>query len=78
MYWPLGAPRIYAASRRRRKASEDDDKRDDGALVNAKDEDAILALQISRNGQLFVTVTATTLTVWQISVRDTSYWPDGF
>jgi hypothetical protein len=73
MYWPLGAPRIYAAARRRRKASEDDNKRDDGELLDAKDGAAILALRISRNGQLFVTVTATTLTVWQISVRDTSY-----
>ena len=71
MYWPLGAPRIYAVSRRRRKPSEDDDKCYDGTLVNNRDEAAILALRISRNGQLFVTVTATTLTVWQISVRDT-------
>jgi len=73
MYWPLGAPRIYAAARKRRKASEDDEKRDDGELVKAKDGAAILALHISRNGQLFVTVTAATLTVWQISVRNTSY-----
>lgn len=73
MYWPLGAPRIYAASRRRRKAPEDDDKRSDGALVDAEDRAAILALRISRNGQLFITVTAATLTVWQISVRDTKH-----
>ena len=69
MYWPLGAPRIYAAAKKRRKIPEADEKDDDKEKGKVKEGAAIIALRVSRNGQLFATVTATTLTLWQTSVR---------
>ena len=68
MYWPLGAPRVYAASRRRRKGNISDQE-DENVTAN---EDAtssdILGLQVARNGHLFVTITDIGLTVWQTAV----------
>lgn len=67
MYWPMGAPQIYASNRKRRKGHTTED----GKQVEAKDEGtaAILGLRTSRNGHLIATITATTMTIWQASVR---------
>lgn len=68
MYWPLGAPKVYAATRRKRKISApgvEEDDREDGEEKATN----LLGLRVARNGHLFVTITETTLTVWQTSVR---------
>ncbi|KAI9870770.1 MAG: hypothetical protein M1830_003825, partial [Pleopsidium flavum] len=57
MYWPLGSPRIYAASPR---PPDPKTSPDDGST-----ETDLLALRVSRNGHLFATITSTTLTIWQ-------------
>ena len=66
MYWPLGAPRVYAASRRKRKASDNNEEKEDGKTEEAASH--ILSLQVARNGHLFITITETALTVWQTAV----------
>ncbi|KAF2668056.1 RIC1-domain-containing protein [Microthyrium microscopicum] len=85
MYWPIGAPRVYAASqhqldtsRNRRKSSTQ--LSDDGApkarrrsstlALDSDEKESILGAKIigvrlSRNGNLFVTITQSTLTLWQ-------------
>lgn len=70
MYWPLGAPRVYAAARRKRKASTLEDGEEDSEDVEDVEDKAtnILGLRVARNGLLFVTITETTLIVWQTSV----------
>ena len=66
MYWPLGTPRVYAASRRKRKIPDSgEEKEDDDAEEAASN---ILGLRLARNGHLFVTITETALTVWQTAV----------
>ena len=69
MYWPLGAPKVYAAAKRRRKAPEADDSDGEAVEAQAKKAYAILGLQVARNGQVFATVTASALTIWQTLVR---------
>lgn len=69
MYWPLGAPRVYAASRRRRKDLPGSKEADEDGDSEEKAASAILGLRVSRNGHLFVTITKTALTIWQTSVR---------
>ena len=68
MYWPLGAPRVYAASRRKRKSSfgNGEEKEDEDAKDRATA--TILGLRISRNGHLFATISETALTIWQTAV----------
>ena len=68
MYWPLGAPRVYAATRRKRKPPVPEYAEEDSEDVEEKPTN-ILGLQVARNGHLFVTIAETTLTVWQTSVR---------
>ncbi len=68
MYWPLGAPRVYAATRRKRKPPTTEYEEEDSEDVEEKATN-ILGLRVARNGHLFVTITETTLTVWQTSVR---------
>ena len=60
MYWPLGAPRIYAANPR----PQDPRTGTDDATAQTD----LLALRVSRNGYLFATITTSTLTVWQTRV----------
>ena len=67
MYWPLGAPKVYAAARRKRKASGTESGEKDNEDVEEKATN-ILGLRVARNGHLFVTITETSLTVWQTSV----------
>ena len=66
MYWPLGAPRVYAASRRKRKPSDNNEGKENGETEEAASH--ILGLRVARNGHLFITITETTLTVWQTAV----------
>ncbi|KAL9098869.1 MAG: hypothetical protein Q9163_005546 [Psora crenata] len=66
MYWPLGAPRIYAASRRKRRSQATDNEEKETAESEESD-GVILDLRVARNGHLFTTITETTLTVWQTS-----------
>ena len=66
MYWPLGAPRVYAASRRKRKPSDNSDEKENGETEEAAS--GILGLQVARNGHLFITITETAVTVWQTAV----------
>ena len=68
MYWPLGAPKVYAAARRKRKSSVSENEEKDSEDVEEKDIN-ILGLRVARNGHLFVTITENSLTVWQTSVR---------
>lgn len=66
MYWPLGVPRIYAAATKRRKVNGGDDYENE---ASENQPSALLGLRVSRNGHLFATITTTTMTVWQTSVR---------
>ena len=66
MYWPLGAPRVYAATRRKRKVSESNEEKENGETEEAASH--ILGLRVARNGHLFITITETALTVWQTAV----------
>ena len=68
MYWPLGAPRVYAADRRKRKPPTPEYE-EEGSEDGEEKVTSILGLRVARNGHLFVTITETTLTVWQTSVR---------
>ena len=67
MYWPLGAPRVYAANKIAKSPSADSI---DGLEDSAKeDEDnSLLGLQVSRSGHLFATITANGLCIWQTYV----------
>ena len=75
MYWSLGAPRVYAASKNKKKTAdagendhEDISDGDEPLDSNDPNPAALLGLRVSRNGHLFTTITATTLTVWQTLV----------
>ena len=68
MYWPLGAPKVYAAARRKRKSVASENEEKDSEDVEQK-ATSILGLRVARNGHLFVTITEDSLTVWQTSVR---------
>ena len=79
MYWSLGAPRVYAAAKRRRKHSLDPDgNEDEEEEAKAKEADAVIGLRVSRNGQYFATITATTLLIWQTSVGQGQRQSDRF
>ena len=76
MYWPLGAPRIFAVNKSRNKSVQ---RIDETPLLDydGLKETAILGLRVSRAGHLFATITATALTIWQTSVRaklTLTYW----
>ena len=66
MYWPLGAPRVYAATRRKRKASDNNEEKEKGETE--EEASHILGLRVARNGHLFITITKTALIVWQTAV----------
>ena len=69
MYWPLGAPKVYAAARRRRKLSKDGSDSEEDEQNAESPSEAILGLRVARNGHLFATITTATLNVWHASVR---------
>jgi hypothetical protein len=97
MYWPIGAPRIHAASHTPRSIILDaagnnkennglDHDSEESLKLNVTTEAApdskeapdqrreahvggpILGVRLSRNGNLFVTITKGTLTIWQTKV----------
>lgn len=68
MYWPLGAPRVYAATKSRQKLSEPNGEDDSEGDAVEKDAAGLLGLRVSRSGRLFATITAKALTIWQTSV----------
>jgi hypothetical protein len=76
MYWPLGAPRVYAASRRKRKPPEIAEETEKGDLEAAAED--IRGLRVARNSHLFVTITETALTVWQTAVGGNPWDIDWF
>ena len=70
MYWPIGAPRIYAASKKKRRYIQQragDEEEDEWGNEDASK--TILGLCVSRNGHLFASITETALTIWQTNVR---------
>lgn len=69
MYWPMGAAQIYSANRRRRKDWEKQDNVEKNGTEQDEDCDPILGMRTSRNGHLIATITTTTMTIWQASVR---------
>ena len=69
MYWPLGAPRVYASSRRKRKATTSNDEENEASSVGDEEDAKILGLRVARNGHLFITIAENTLIVWQTNVR---------
>ena len=79
MYWPLGAPRVYAATKSKRKHSLDsNDNEDEEEQAKAKEAAAVIGLRVSRNGQFFATITATALLIWQTSVGQGQKQSDRF
>ena len=68
MYWPLGAPRVYAATRPRPNASQTDKSSNSEEEAEEKADKVLLGLRVSRSGHLCATVTAKTLSIWQTSV----------
>ena len=75
MYWPLGAPQVYAATTSRRKLPKSSSS-DDSEVAEDKGATVLLGLRVSRSGRLFATITAKTLTVWQTSVSRERYGID--
>ena len=73
MYWPLGAPKIYAAHRRKRKAQDDNDRADEDSESEEQANEPFTGLQLSRHGRRFTTITETALSVWQTSVSSNGY-----
>ena len=79
MYWPLSAPRVYAATKSKRKGSPaPDDNKGDEEQAKAEEAATILGLRVSRSGQFFATITAATLIIWQSSVRQQHWQSDRF
>ena len=68
MYWPLGAPRIYSTARRRRKepSAVSNGGEAEGAAIDPAE--VILGLTVARNGHLLVTITESSIYVWQATV----------
>ena len=70
MYWPLGTPRTYVVPKRPEFPADDSDDEDqEPASPPMPLDETILGLRVSRNGQIMATITATTLDIWQTSVR---------
>ena len=74
MYWPLGAPRVYAAARPRQKPARTNGTSNSEGEAEVKDATELLGLRVSRSGRLFATITAKTLTIWQSSVSWHSHY----
>jgi RAB6A-GEF complex partner protein 1 len=96
MYWPINAPKVYAATPTSVPSGSTFESDDDCSAVtdgegngsplkqkggrNSRDSrnehenhnEDILALTVSRNGLMFATITATSLTIWQSKVCNTS------
>jgi hypothetical protein len=72
MYWPLSAPRVFAAPPKPKAPPDEGESAAAGEYEEIQEDTAIIGLQTSRTGQLFATITATTLDIWQVSVRKVS------
>ena len=70
MYWPLGAPRVYAATKAKRKRPREAGTDEALEATNSENAAPLLGHRVSRSGQMFATITTTTLTIWQTSVRN--------
>ena len=73
MYWPLNAPKVYAAHNGFRRANRGSAKSSAEASTLVGDDalardSTIIGLEVARNGHLFATITAITLTIWQLAV----------
>ena len=68
MYWPSGAPRVFAAPKKRRPPSEEEDEKGQLEEEKVERDTTLCGLRVSRSGQLFATITSTTLDIWQSSV----------
>ena len=71
MYWPLGAPRVYASAGRsavQHRGPQDQPSAEESWM----EDDHLLGLCVGRSQQLFVTITAAAVGVWQVSVRPSS------
>jgi hypothetical protein len=66
MYWPAGGPRVFAAPRKASRPSSEDGDREEEDL--GQDDDSIIDLCGSRNGQLVAAITKTSLSIWQTYV----------
>lgn len=71
MYWPLGAPQVYAANKSINTPSDISEGAAQQEPQGGSDPqtDPILNLRVSRAGNLLTTITNATLNVWQTSVR---------
>ena len=74
MYWPLGPPKIYVATKRLREPLQ---ARKDLIQEDERD-NAIIGFRIGRDGNVLATITATALTIWQTSVGIKSLQLDSF
>ena len=73
MYWPLGAPRVYAVNKLRKTSAPASDE-DQSGNESVVEDNVIRGLEVSRNGHLFATITQTSLTIWQTSVSCISFF----
>lgn len=73
MYWPLGVPQVYSASKTCKEYLTTNNGTANGKEADDDSDEAIRGLQTSRNGNLFVTITKTALAVWQTSVCHEGY-----
>lgn len=72
-YWPISSPSVFAASKETRTqptpVSHDGADEDDGqgGVQHAEDDMAgeMVAMEVTRSGHLFATITRSTLTIWQ-------------
>lgn len=74
MYWPIGAPKIYAAHKHRacgkaEVVSQDglDESTEEGQ-ADGHDEQEIIDVRLARGGHLFATITHSSLSIWQTKV----------
>lgn len=70
MYWPIGAPKIYAAHKHTARSKGEDfshDGLDESAngQAGAHDEQEIVDIRLARGGHLFATITRSSLSIWQ-------------
>lgn len=75
MYWPLSAPRVYAAPSKPELPLEDGHDVAQNGDEEKSEATALLGMQISRNGHIFATITVTTLNIWQSSVSYNLHLP---
>lgn len=68
MYWPLGAPRVYAAQQSTKQTVRSDDEEGNTSEHETKGDASLLGIRVAKNGHYFATITAQTLSIWQTTV----------